>query len=64
MDHLIWLENKYFTNLNMKGMKNGSGYVLSYDEINEEHKITYNNEEDCYFNLMDDLSQNDLIIIN
>ena len=32
------------------------GCVLSYDEINEEHKITYNNEEkDCYFNLMDDM---------
>jgi len=41
------------------------GHVISYDEISEEHKIIYDNEEeDCYFNLMEDISHNDLIIIN
>ena len=33
------------------------GHVISYDDINEEHKIIYDNEEeDCYFNLMEDIS--------
>jgi len=49
----------------MKVMKNGTEAILTVNEISEEHKIIYNNEEEgCYFNLKEDISHNDMIIIN
>ncbi len=43
-----------------------SGIVIGYDPSTELHEVTYygeNEDEHCYFNLMEDLLQNDLRIV-
>ena len=42
-----------------------SGVVISYNAITKLHKIAYDDEkEHCFFNLLEDISQGDLIVTN
>ena len=42
-----------------------NGYVISYNALTHLHEIMYDGEEEqCYFNLLEDISQGDLSIID
>ena len=40
-----------------------TGYVVDYNACTGLYEITYDEEENCFFNLTQDISQGDLIVI-
>lgn len=41
-----------------------SGFVLSYNVVTKLHEIVYEEEEHCFFNLMEDIAQGDLLVFD
>lgn len=41
-----------------------NGYVISYNAVTHLHEVSYEGEQTCFFNLLEDLQSGDLIIDN
>ena len=40
-----------------------TGSVISYNDVKQLHTIVYDDDEPCYFNLLEDLAVGDLVVI-